>query len=395
MEIDLNTDVEEIKKVEEQIDKEELMEVYNNIIDVLRYYCDLDERYYPLLSLWAIGCANHKSFLSFPYIFLNAMKGSGKSRLLSLMAYLCNGTVLNSLTESVLFRSQEMLAIDEFEGINRKGYENLKELLNSAYKKGAKVRRMKKAFTPKGEEQIVEQFEVYRPIMIANISGAESVLEDRCLFLILEKSNNPLIVNKAEVWEDDTIPLKIRGFLAKSCRLCHVVACISVYRGWNYYLEHKLHNDINNTNNTNNTNDINTIFYDKIYDSGITGRNFELCYPLLFISNILGEKVFDDTLGILKSLIEEKRSEDLAESQDVTLIDFISQEPEEGQWISVKSLLERFKASTGVNDDWINERWLGKALRRLKLFKDKKRMTQGRLYILDIQKAQEKMRMFR
>ena len=64
------------------------------------------------------------------------MKGSGKTRTLNLITELSNnGKVLNSLTEAVLFRTTGTLAIDEFEGMERKGQENLRELLNSAYKK--------------------------------------------------------------------------------------------------------------------------------------------------------------------------------------------------------------------------------------------------------------------
>jgi hypothetical protein len=41
-----------------------------------------------------------------------------------------------------MFRTTGTLAIDEFEGIQRKGTEALKELLNSAYKKGSVVKRL-------------------------------------------------------------------------------------------------------------------------------------------------------------------------------------------------------------------------------------------------------------
>ena len=401
MEGDLNNNpTEKLDEAIVLVEKEELVENYNEIIDILKRYCDLDERYYPLLSLWCLACANHKSFMSFPYIFLNAMKGSGKSRLLSLMAYLCNGTVLNSLTEAVLFRSQEMLAIDEFEGVNRKGYENLKELLNSAYKKGAKVRRMRKTFSKDGENQVVEQFDVYRPIMIANISGGESVLEDRCLFLILEKSDNVRIVNKAEIWEHEPKAKKIREFLSKPCRVCHVGWVYSMYIGWNLYLESRLDIlDIHNIHNTNDTNDILDIegrtFYDKIYESGIVGRNFELTFPLLFIANILGQEIYDNILNILKEIVKEKKEEDFAESKDVSLIEYISQLPQDDKWISLKDLMQSYRNFIGTDDPWTNEIWLGQALRRLKLFKEKKRKTNGRYYMLDIPKAQEKIKIFK
>jgi hypothetical protein len=122
-----------------------LIEVYYLIIDVLKYYCDIEEKYYSLISLWIIGTYYHDEFPTYPYLFFNAMRGSGKSRLLRLVVYLSkDGSMLNSLTEAVLFRTTGTLGIDEFEGIGRKGNEALKELLNSAYKKGITIKRMKK-----------------------------------------------------------------------------------------------------------------------------------------------------------------------------------------------------------------------------------------------------------
>ena len=70
-----------------------------------------------------------------------------------------------------MFRTSGALAIDEFEGVSRKGGENLRELLNSAYKRGAKVKRMKQQKTESGTEMVVEEFDVYRPIVLANIWG--------------------------------------------------------------------------------------------------------------------------------------------------------------------------------------------------------------------------------
>jgi len=67
---------------------------------------------------------------------------SGKTRLLKIIASLTKGDILSSLTEAILFRTKGTLCIDEFEGIIRKGNENLRELLNTAYKKGTKVKRM-------------------------------------------------------------------------------------------------------------------------------------------------------------------------------------------------------------------------------------------------------------
>jgi len=181
-------------------DKEEdykLKEIYDNLIDILKKYCDIKEQYFPLIACWIIGTYLHEEFETYPYLYLNAMKGAGKTRLLKLIAHLSyEGEILNSLTEAVLFRSKGTLCIDEFEGGSRKGSESLIELLNSAYKKGTKVKRMKKV----KEEQVVEEFDVYRPISIANIQGLDSVLSDRCIPIIIERSNRKSITQLMEIY---------------------------------------------------------------------------------------------------------------------------------------------------------------------------------------------------
>ena len=196
MEIEFSPDLNKLaEKIKQDDAKIELGKAYEFIIKTLKEYVLLREEYYNLLAIWIIGAVNIKNFNTYPYLFINAMKGSGKTRLLKLVTKLSGGDVLNSLTEAVLFRTEGPLGIDEFEGVNKKGGENLRELLNSAYKKGIKVKRMKKVKTITGEEQQVEEFDVYRPIAMANIWGMEEVLSDRSITLILERSAKSNVVN--------------------------------------------------------------------------------------------------------------------------------------------------------------------------------------------------------
>src|SRR3990167_6468310 len=82
-----------------------LKNCYSTIKDILMKYCDLEPRYYPVISLWILGTYCHDDFETYPYLFLNASKGSGKSRLLRLISILSqNGDMLGSMTESGLFR---------------------------------------------------------------------------------------------------------------------------------------------------------------------------------------------------------------------------------------------------------------------------------------------------
>jgi hypothetical protein len=384
-------DEEEIKQ-----DNDELFMIYNKIIKVLKYYVDIDEKYYPLIAVWIIGTYQHHLFPSYPYLYFNAMRGSGKSRLLRLITCLAKeGEMLNSLTEAVLFRTNGTLGIDEFEGVDRKGKEALRELLNSAYKKGIKVKRMRKVKTKDGEGQEVEDFEVYRPIIMANINGINDVLTDRCLTIILEKSSKSNITKKVERYESDVSVKEIVTFLLESQRKSDVsdgdVSVGNIYEEWNNYIEYNVTNVTYYTNNTNNTN---VTMFKLIDEAGIDGRHLELTLPLLLLSKRIDESLFRELLELFKEMVSEKKREDITESLDVSLIDFVSQYTNRS-WIIMNEFFNEFKNSVQASDEWLNIKWLGRALKRLNLIKDKKKLNFGRLIVLDIDKAQEKIRMFK
>lgn len=388
--------------VNEEERKEKLVEIYRNIKDILKEYCDLREDYYDIISLWIIGTYIHEDFPSYPYLFLNAMKGSGKTRLLKLITYLSkDGCMLNSLTEAVLFRTKGTLGIDEFEGVTRKGMESLTELLNSAYKKGVKIKRMRKVKGKDGEEQMVEEFSVYRPIALANISGMESVLGDRCLTLILERSSNKQIINLVEMFDHDVKIQKTKelcnSYLVKTDKLVSLVSMsflLGIYKGWNNYITH---NDTYNTYYTTDTNNINNTTHDFPYktiaNAGFNGRELEISLPLIIISNLIGET--ETTLKNLSLIMNERRQEDLIENHDISLIEFVSQQLPEDRFKTLKDITRLFKEHLQTEEEWLNMKWVGRALKRLNLIKDKRRQSFGREIILNVLKAQQKIKEFR
>ena len=384
--------------------KQKLTDFYFTIKDLLKEYCDLQEEYYDIIPLWIIGTYFHEHFPSFPYLYLNASKGSGKSRTMGLIVTLSKeGEMLNSLTEAVLFRTKGTLGIDEFESLERKGKESLRELLNSAYKKGVKVKRMKKAKTPLGEEQVVEKFDVYRPIVMANIWGMDNVLGDRCIEVILEKSGNTRVTNLIELFRNDPIVkelLQEMEVIAKNdrCSLCSVVALWKLYKGWNDYVKSNYTNNTNYTNYTNSTNytNDNLFLYKTIKESNINGRDLELCLPLILIAREISEEVLKKTTLVLLEMMVAKREEEFVENKDTSLIDFVSQQSEMDLYIPITKITADFRNFLSTDEDWINVRWVGRALKRLKLIKQKRRVgSRGTEVILDSIKAKEKLRMFK
>jgi len=391
----------EQQKEEEEKNKQLLIDAYHNIVDLLKEYCDLKEEYYNLVALWVIGTYFHDRFPAFPYLFFNAMRGSGKSRLMNLVTSLSReGEMLNSMTEAVLFRTSGTLGVDEFEGVERKGGEHLRELLNSCYKKGTKVKRMRKKKTLDGEQQVVEEFEVYRPICLANIYGMENVLEDRCLTLILEKSEKKHITNLIEIWHIDTKFIQTKKILSdlstknpKQCSLCSVVMFQNIYKQWNNYTKQGITNYTNYINYNNKQHYTNYIsLFDGLKNTELSGREMELCMPLFLISSFISDETFEITKESLKEIFSEKREENFSENWDIMLFDFVSQKLDDGSFRKVNKITEEFRDFIQVKDEDLNTKWMGRALKRLSLIIQKRRKAGGVEVILNIKKAQEKIK---
>lgn len=383
-----------------------LEEIYNKIIEILKKYCDIKEEYYNIIALWIIGTYYHKSFPTYPYLFFNACKGSGKTRLLKLIAELSyNGKVLNSLTEAVVFRTaaDRTFCIDEFESIGSKDKSTLRELLNSAYKKGVVVERSYKTKGKFREKQKIEQFEVYCPIAMANIWGMESVLADRCVSIILERSNKKNITRLLELFDRDQGISEVKlAFVSDTSVPPHIVTLLkSIYDDWNDFVISN--NKVSLVSIVSEESKVSLVsLYKKLDDSELEGRNLELFFPLFILAERCG--VLEKTIETAKEIVESKKEDDKLENNDIALLKFIAELPfntekdglfagvDENNWLAVKQITSLFKDSTDW--DWLSPDWIGRALKRLNLIINRRRLGKGREVRLNFIKAQEKMKMF-
>lgn len=388
---------------------------YDLIIETLKLYLDMPEEYYNIIALWVIGTYIYKNFSAFPYLFFNAMRGSGKSRVLKLITSLAwEGKLLASLTEAVMFRMNGTLAIDEFEGLGSKEKQSLRELLNASYKKGVTIQRMKKKKTSEGEQQIVEEFEPYKPIIMANIWGMDEVLGDRCIILVLEKSNCSKFTKLIEDFEANSLINSIKTSLnGLQVGLLGSVSGKKTIYEWNNWVKQRY--SIENTTNIYNPynlpyttnalqNDLNSIekvknneFFLKIDETELNGRDLELFFPLFTIANFLNEEVLNKTLEFSKSLIKSKRIEEQSESKDVLLYSFIS-EQQVNDYHKVKELTIKFRAYLGEEEreeGWLNPKWFGRALKRLNLIVDKRQVHGYAEVTLNVEKAKKQSLIFK
>jgi len=254
---------------------------------------------------------------------------------------------------------------------------------------------MKQKKTMEGVEQVVEEFEVYRPIVLANIWGMENVLGDRCITLILEKSNRKEVTNLIEIFNEEKVVIKTKEMLDQ-CSKCRCSSCGRLYKEWNNYVKSLKNYYTNNTINTNYTNYTNyTELFKSINLMDLNGRDLELSLPLCMVAADVGDDVLKTTTLTLKSIFNAKKEEELVENYDISLIDFTGQQLQDKRYIPMNQLIRNFKEFLQVDEEWINSRWLARALKRLDLVIQKRRKSYGVEVILNIEKAQKKIKMFK
>jgi hypothetical protein len=174
-------------------------ELYRELVHVFQKYIDIPRWCAANAALWVMATYVYQGFSAFPYLMLLAERGSGKSRMLRLITMLSsNGLFWVSASLSSLFRAVEALkptlGLDEIEYINDERNPNGQELLNllnSGYERGAVVPRVNK-----DSKMMVEYFDAYCPKAIATTQDLAGVLNSRCLRIPIARTLNKEFVTR-------------------------------------------------------------------------------------------------------------------------------------------------------------------------------------------------------
>jgi len=305
---------------------------------------------------------------------LNAQKRSGKTRLLKLLSNLAcksDGSVSTSPTETLLFRHKEgALFFDEMDNINSKERSAFRETLNAVYKKGNKIVRYKEKKVDGVKEYVEDNFFPYYPLGLANIKGMNDVLEDRSIQIILRRSNKKL-TKLVEDYKTNKDILELKEQLKK----LKTIIPNDFFGDWNNYIEGKEVERVESV-------ELKELveLYNKINKAEIFGRSLEIFFPLIIISNACG--IIDNFLETTKDYIKFKEEEEAIDDIDERLKNFLLQNFNESVgFVSVASILSGFRNHLEAPEEWVNSKWLGRALKRLDLIKQK-RLINGRTQII-------------
>jgi hypothetical protein len=362
-------------------------ELLSEVIDT---YIDIEPQSKEMLVAWIMAAPYYESFFAFPYLYVNASKASGKTRLLKLIAALIPESIMVvSLSESALFRVGEVkkcMLIDEAERLHSKEKQNLMDLLNSGYKKGGKILRVEGDKT-----KVVREFSAYYPKVLANIWGLDTVLESKCLNIVLQKTENQQIIHMPEMFELDTRIISINKYFEASlvyvgCKLNSTVLKPLYDSYANLYI------NINHTHPTSSyTNSEDNDFVRGMYDVHVDGRNYELWLPLLATSYTVSKTSYTNLLEVAKAKISNKQDEDLTSDRDtsvaVELYDYLTTNG--STHITPKLFAESLE--DGMRE-WCNPEWLGRFFKRTGLLLGKTRKGHGYEYDMDMSAVKKYLR---
>lgn len=154
-----------------------------------------------------MGTYIYRIFRYFPYAWLNAEKGSGKTLLMEVVSAIAfNGELITSPTEAVIFRdvanNQVTMCIDEVEMLKKRDkdvYGAIISLLNAGFNKSGYVKRVEG--NGKGSF-LVKSFPAYSPKMFAGINEIDAVLRDRTVKIPLLRKKESEVVDRYKETED-------------------------------------------------------------------------------------------------------------------------------------------------------------------------------------------------
>lgn len=168
---------------------------------IKRFIIFQDHTLYDFLTIWTIGTYMYRLFRYYPYIWINADKGSGKTKVMEVISPLAfNSIITANQTQASIFRTVDAdgstLFIDEFEKMPPDVQMGILTILNSGFNvDSGKTIRMEKA----GDSYKRRTFNSYSPKVFAGISNISDVLQDRCVKIKMLKKSKEEHVERYKV----------------------------------------------------------------------------------------------------------------------------------------------------------------------------------------------------
>ena len=181
--------------------------VFEEILSLIKRYIELEKEIdYLLITAWILGTYFLPAFSAYSFLHIKAPKRSGKSQCLNLLTQLCFNAMKARPSLAALGDTVDALRgtylIDQADALERKGNEELLDILADSYKKSGGKRRIT-TFDKRKNREVLE-FETYSPKVFASIRELPEDLRDRCLIvpLIRSQKNFPDPDDDNENWRE-------------------------------------------------------------------------------------------------------------------------------------------------------------------------------------------------
>lgn len=362
-------------------------DIYNLIREQIVYYMDLmDDREYDLVTAWIMMTYFYPMFNTLPIIYLNAIRTSGKTKLLMLMAAMSfsDGTISPNISASAFFRTIEAnrssCFVDENERIGRKEKNELKELLNACYKKGAVVKRSEEVMDYKGVKNFqVRKFNVFAPLALASIYNIDDVLESRCVRITLQRTYSAK--GNTEVNMNSAVFSNIRNGL--------FLLTLKYWKNIKNLYDNYVENVENEANVTPLSISSSSILPTLSTLSSLSNRELEMWKPLFVIAKATNNpSIFKRLYSLALDKSEAFREDNIAEEANTIVLDALLRLVSKDDWYKVGDLTRDIQA-LNEGTDWLKPKFLSNILKTLGLGTSKRRFTSGVSVFITIKSVRE------
>jgi len=348
-------------------EKVEPKTVFNEILNVFNDFMEFEKpEYASLYTIYTVATYFHQLFDTFPELFITGVKRVGKTKLLLLFKFMClNGVKSSSISEPSIFRFTDAyrptILMDETDKISTTKESEKRVLLLARYKRGDE------AFRVEGETvRIPTGFDLYGPLIIANIQGLDDILQDRSIPAVLPRSVNPKILDAYPKYSDPK--------WAEIRHQCFVLF-LTFYDEVKRISEGSEGCDVCEAEKG---------------GAFLRGRERELWFPILTMARFFEthgvEGLTKLMLNLAQEIVKFKETEDTTQNTDVALaltLPKIVEEESDDNFYHAKKIKEELVKTLERDKppDWLTNEWVGRSLTRLG-FKQKRRLGTGVQYLI-------------